>query len=128
MSKVDVVDKVVPIKAFNKAISDLELLSQYERLAYLNRTSNNLLGWAKILEAWINKLSPDIKDAELDKFDRDLKMIYKMLGTNAKMFKNSDLESSLNNIERRLYRIQRDMGIDNPPKQGDSFYETDENW
>lgn len=116
------------VKAFNKALADLELISSYERLAFLNRGQRNYKGWVSVLQSWVNKLSADIKQDDLDDIDNKLDGVKKMLGGVLRNFDMNELEDTLDSIERKLFRYQKQLGIDNPAKREDNFMKTDEDW
>jgi len=120
--------EVEGIKAFNKALSDLELLSSYERLAFLNRGQRNYKGWLSVLQSWVNKLSADINAKDLEEIDNQLDGCKKMLGGVLRNFDINELEETLDSVERKLFKYQKQLGIDNPAKREDSFLKSDEDW
>lgn len=110
------------IKAFNKALSDLELLSSYERMAFLNRAQKNYKGWISVLQSWVNKLSADMKKEDLQDIDDKLSGCKKMLTGVLRNFDINELEDSLDDIERKLFKYQKMLGIDNPAKRENDFF------
>ena len=110
------------VKSFNKALSDLELLSSYERLAFLNRGQKNYKGWISVLQSWVNKLSADIKKEDLEEIDSKIAGCKQMLRGVLRNFDINELEDSLDDIERKLFKYQKQLGIDNPAKKENDFF------
>lgn len=110
-------------KAFNKAFLDLRQLSVFEWVSGQARIEKDWELWLNTLQAWLNKLSADIKKkSDLEALDQDL-------ANSEILFQEGNyqqLKIILNSVERKLYRVQKDIGIGNPNKVPE--YLSEEKW
>ena len=112
-------------KIFNKGIMDLKHLAMLEMYATESRINKDYNTWVNVLEAWSNRLSPDLSLEELKKLDQELSNTRRFIND-----KNAQeaVRSKLNDIERRLYKIEHEIGVSNPKKDQDSWLTPSEDW